>query len=258
MNIKEQIYNDFGIDLDIGDGNGSKESPLRIQSTDPTIAARNELDFIDCVCRALNRQWQLVSRDWFDETNNILVTKISIIEIGEEQVFTETIKYYFILASNTIGNVPLICDLNDSKMPLPYSIGGVYYRKTVVNSPGNISYFFDGKYLRMGVYVYSLNDIQLDSGNSIALEAHAIDCISDVVKVHPDYKLAGDGREDDLDIRKVFISDSETSLLLLSAVSGKVVKLRLTYSNIPELDEIAMNTINAFRWLLNWALNNEK
>jgi hypothetical protein len=260
MDIRTKIRVDFDVDLNIGEGDGTLAAPLELLSTDCVDAAGTELQFIKLVSMALNRQWRVVSREWLTSDKNVLNTKIEVFEVDGEEVATTVVNYYFTLRTDEIGSVPLIVAPKTSKIPLPYCIEWVHFDDYKENTPeeDDTTYFYLSRYLKLNVYVYSLNEVSLTTGVSDALRQHTSDCVLDMQAVHPDYQHVGDTRVDDETIMQMYSGASETSYLLMSAVGGKVIKARITHAAIWELGEIASQTLNYIRFLVHCAIEKEK
>lgn len=101
--------------------------------------------------------------------------------------------------------------------------------------------------MKLALYVYDLGFNDLSDGVSDTLRVHFQNSISEVQTVAPELRLNGTPQSDNQTLFQALTSDDQESLLLLGAVSGNFVKARLTYQYMPELQELAADTINQFR-----------
>ena len=256
MDLKEQIKKDFGYDLNIGDGCGSADEPLMILDENPLEAAVTEIIFIRNMSVVHGRLWKIKSRDFVKRNGKkLLQTKLDVIEIGETKIVREVINYYFELNTEDIGYLPYIGSIEKSIIPLPYSLGWVNYDKAYENPEGlGTSYEYNNIYLKVGIYVYNLGMKGIPDGFSEILQEHFLETIMDVKNSHPEYDAWGETMSDNDSVIQAFLSEKEISHLFLSAVGGHFIKARVTYPSIPELDELAKETIMHLRILVHHAM----
>ncbi len=256
MDLKEQIKKDFGHDLNIGNGCGSADEPLPILDENPLEAAVTEIIFIRLMSRVHGRLWQIKSREFVERNGKkLLQTKLDTLEIGEIEIVREVINYYFELKTEEIGYLPYIDSIEKSIIPLPYSLGWVNYDKSY-EYPGGLgtSYEYKNMYSKVGIYVYNLGMEGIPDGFSEILQEHFLETIMDVKNSHPEYDAWGETMSDNDSVIQAFLSEKEISHLFLSAVGGHFIKARVTYPPIPELDELAKETIMHLRVLVHHAI----
>ena len=230
MNIKEQIKKDFGHDLNIGSGSLTKTDPLPLLDEKPIDAAYAERVFVRDIHVAKRKIWKINFRRLIDFEASVLIQlNMDTIKLQDQQVISETVSYYFLPVRNAIGHLPSVNLPEEDSFKLPYSIGWFHYDGFHINEDElGTSYFFNNLYSKMAVSIYDLGKKDIPDGVSPALEQHAMDVISEVKVVNPSYEMLGETHKDDAIVFQEFLNKDAYSALLMGAVNGHFIKVRVT------------------------------
>ncbi len=255
MDLRQQIKKDFGYELNIGNGLGTSDEPLQILDDNPADAAVTEIIFIRLMSHVHRRIWMINSREFVERSGKkLLQTKLDTIQITESEFIKEVINYYFELPTEEIGYFPYVDSIENSKIPLPFSIGWFHYDRKLDNRDQDpslgITYEFSNGYSKLAIYVYDYGIENIPDGISLLLQEHSHQLILDIKNVHPEYDAFHETISDKESLLQGFASDEEISHLFLSAVGGKFIKARITFPFYPELEESVSDTINLLRFLV--------
>ena len=163
MEIRELILQDFGIDLPIGNGIGTRADPTHILVTNCRDAMRVAELYLSCVHRGRNRwgnsavYWDSAARDLCYGTEGpLLRIGFRRIELTSSRLITENILHFFRLPGADLpGLEPYVCHID---APLAFTIShrapiilsaarnnvpAVYWNSAYAREGGLLSYGVD-------------------------------------------------------------------------------------------------------------------
>ena len=262
--LKDSLKKDFDIDVNVSTGLGqSRNAPVVILDTDPPDASLTEMNVLKGIGIGRGAIWRVLSRTVESYQGNILEqVKIESKIFTETEIETLTSNYYFDISNATsdvksLPNAVVYVD-TESGLNMPFDLGFLHYqdsRDYEINQNGlglSLAYGING--LMATIYIYDLNieDIPL-SLESTSVFDQLSNAVADFKGMHPDAEDVSEGVLGSENIIFIVFSmndDTETSLIGLSTVNGKFIKIRLSYRNMDEVNEIAQNAFSQFEKLL--------
>lgn len=242
MSIKDQIKKDFGHDLNIGEGSLTRDNPMPILDEKPRDAAYTERIFVRDIHIAKGKLWKINKRSLFDyEDKTLIKLNLDTVEFDfkEQKAITENVAYYFLPVRKALGHIATVNLPDDDAFGLPYSIGWFHYDGFQVNDEAlGTTYFFNNLYSKMSIYIYDLGIKDIVDGFSPTLEQLAMNVVSEIKLMNQSYESQTGMYRDDVAMVQEFFNEDEYSSVLLSAVNGKFIKVRITGEQWPKMIEI--------------------
>jgi len=255
MTLREQIKKDFGHDLNIGEGSLTRDNPMPLLDDKPRDAAHTERMFVRDINIAKRKLWKINKRRLVDHEDKTLIElNLDTVEFDfkEEKAITENVGYYFLPVRKALGHIATINLPDDDAFGLPYSIGWFHYDGLQVNDDElGTTYFFNNLYSKMSIYIYDLGLKDIIDGPSPTLEQHAMNVISEIKFLNQSYESQGGIYKDDVVLVQEFFNEDEYSAVLLGAVNGKFIKVRITGKRWPKMLEIYREVLMGIKSDLN-------
>ena len=271
MNIKEKIFSTFGYDLDIGSGSLSKDDPLVLNDTNSQNALAAEALVISSICRLENKIWNINFQDEIPSEQYPLMLRanVDLLALVDGEAKRETRDFYFYTQIEEFGSheaFPLVDTMDRSVFPMPYSVGWVFYGDKKVDEEvdgGNVLYQYGNLHTNLTVQVYSLNSLDIPTGNTDFLEYHFKQILqlfeNDIKdKQRGSFDLIGDPKMDINFISQEISVDEGTIFLLMTAVKGKVIKIIAQFHEKELIRDTVRETLNAFLKIIRGTINYER
>jgi hypothetical protein len=263
MNMRDQIEEDFGKVLNIGEGSfsGEKQSPVTVLDEDVGAATATAVEFLRCIGIAFERTWKIVSIEPVEVDGTILLKlAIEAITMSERQMFDDQLNYYFACLNFKLNcvdiiSVPFVGRDEHTRFPLPLSLSWAKFDRMVENKPSSmgVSYSYHAVTFTMGIYVYDKGVVNVGNTVTEAVRDEFIQNIVDVKEVHPEYELYGDEAALSDFLIQEFLSDSKYSVLAITAVNNHFIKLRITANAEKAMERVVHDVVEDFRVLANMA-----
>jgi hypothetical protein len=136
--LAAMIRRDFGLDLPVGEGHGSPESPYRITVPDPGDAGLAIVHLLFVLGLANEWAWRLLSTETLPDSPDVLRVNIERVLWLEEEVVTENATYDFRFPGDAMSirlqEAPGCAD-PASGLGFPFEIGWLHYHGTTPAMP---------------------------------------------------------------------------------------------------------------------------
>ncbi len=166
--LHDLLLDDFGLDLPIHGGTGTKASPVVI--TSPTLQEAIDVQMQVLRCLGMGRRvaWRLLEQEVVQSVDRTVRAGIETIQFTEGEVAIQTEGFYFILNALTPGanacNLPEPSGFSDSRsgIRLPYQLAWLHFKSATDNEPQDpglgTTVAFGGLAIKGTVYIYENAD----------------------------------------------------------------------------------------------------
>jgi hypothetical protein len=243
INLAERIRKDFGFEVSVIGGNGSRTNPWYIIEPDSERAALHAMQLLTAFSSVQNALWRLDKSQPLEEAPDQLRVVIERIRIQDEKVVAERVPYFiqFDVPAAQVDPLGVLgCVQPQVGLVLPYQLGWLHYLGATESMPLDVSgtgyaapYGAPGieatVFLYQGGSVFpgATLDVQ-DISNEFAdadkmLQIHSGNLpMGEEQVVHPDQARLP------WKIRNYTTPDGGTALLMLTAAGDHFIKVRLT------------------------------
>ncbi len=259
MQLRDMLKRDFDLDLAISGGFGqSRGDPIIVLDCHGNAASQTIFNVLRGLGRGRQILWTMLADSRIDPQDKFIhQVKILTKFASKEEIITQRENYYFDLTASAAKHLatPIIYSDTASGIRLPYEIRWWHFDNIIDNEkqhPGlGQTIAYGGPGMKVTVYVYGQagQGIPSDLGSTLAVQMFD-DALSDIAKAHPSAKSVGKAARYAGFLVQQFTSDQEMSLLALTAVNGKTVKIRVTYVKDPLLQEIVFESLTELHQIL--------
>jgi hypothetical protein len=262
--LREQIMRDFGLDLPIGSGSGSRrEDPLVISTSNPHDVVLTEMLLLRCLGKVFDKLWRVRARAVMDgQWGNLEQVKVETKQLTATEIITETVNHYFdvsaLLANEDIRyhearQVPGHFD-QSTGIFFPYEIGWMHFDGAVSNEPTHQglgqTIAYSAPRITGSIYLYHGNvDPFPDEFDPVFLASEFDASASDILAFSRDAKAAGDRMIARTEsgtryLRQEFEIGPEHSVLALTVARRRYLKTRATWLAEPLFYDIGHEFID--------------
>lgn len=264
--LKKRLDQDWGYELSLApgpNGDGSKLSPIKINSSDPKEVSRTAFFTVQGLQKGMSdlhksdgsvvtgMLWKVLDGLKYDNENDLYFLKVDRIILTQKEKISETATYYFSapklqeIIINTL-QLPNSFENKNTYLNLPFEIGylqnnqnkNVDYAQKHNRPDLGYSLAFDAIGIQATVYLYpALSELKPNSiRNEFEKAANEVTSISKQKLT----EWIDDQDNDQLYVRywKIETGLPRATSLWLFAHNGQFVKIRMTWDRDPTIDEI--------------------
>ena len=254
ISLADRIRRDFGFEVSVIGGSGSRTNPWYIIEPDSERAALHAMQLLTAFSSIQNALWRADRLQPVEDAPDQLRVVIERIRFQDEKVIAERVPYYFQFDMPATRVNPLVvlgCVQPQVGLVLPYQLGWLHYQGTTESMPLDVSGTgYAAPYGAPGidatVYLYRNEgalagydlDVQ-DIANEFAdadriLQIHSGSmAIGEEQTVHPDRARLP------WKIRDYTSTEGGTAFLMLTAAGDHFIKVRLAAKADPKVVECA-------------------
>jgi hypothetical protein len=263
INLAERIRKDFGFEVSVIGGNGSRSNPWYIIDPDSERAALHTMQLLTAFSSIQNALWRLDKSQPLDEAPDQMRVVIERVRFQDEQPVAERLPYYvqFDMPAARVNPLTVLgCVQPDVGLALPYQLGWLHYQGATESMPLDVSgrgyaapYGAPG--IEATVFLYRSGSALLDSGladrkldvDDIAEEFAAAD---KVVQIHSGSMAIGEEQTIHPElarlpwkIRTYTTTEGGTAYLMLTAAGDHFIKVRMSARPDAKVGECAQASI---------------
>lgn len=256
--IRETLLRDWGDDLPISGGWGqSREDPIIVLSSDPTIVAKTQMQVLRGIGRGRGVYWRRLSRELLtDDKPGIERLRIESVELTPSEKITQTSAYYFDVSAMLVSGweeVHSYETFSQCRQLFPFEIGwlhiGPFTNFEIQQAGLGVSVAYSAPGIEATLYVY-------DSGQRDIPEDLTHPMVqSEFKKADTELKTANAGclpfPEPPFDGQHLSRSYQtgedlkKITLLALTTHKHNFVKMRVTWDRDAFIDQVASGWIEA-------------
>ncbi len=142
INLAERIRKDFGFEISVIGGNGSRANPWYIIEPDRERAALHAMQLLTAFCSIQGALWRADKPQAVEEAPDQLRVAIERIRFLDGQSVSERVAYYFQFDAPAAQVDPqnvLGCVQPQVGMVLPYQLGWLHYEGATESMPSDVS-----------------------------------------------------------------------------------------------------------------------
>ena len=142
LNLAERIRKDFGFEVSVIGGKGSRTDPWYIIDPDGERAALHAMQLLTVFSGLQNALWRLDKAHAIEEAPGQLRVVMERIRVQDENVLAERVPYFFQFDMPAAGvNLPEVlgCVQPEVGLALPYQLGWLHYQGTTESMPLDVS-----------------------------------------------------------------------------------------------------------------------
>ena len=251
LNLAERIRKEFGFEVSVIGGKGSRTDPWYIIDPDGERAALHAMQLLTVFSGLQNALWRLDKAHSIEESPDQLRAVMERIRIQDENVVAERVPYFFQFDMPAAGVNPLAvlgCVQPEVGLALPYQLGWLHYQGATESMPLDVSgtgyaapYGAPG--IQATIFLYrSASGTKLDI-QDIAIEFAEADR---VFQLHSGSMPTGEERSIQPElarlpwsIRTYTTTDGGTAFLMLTAAGDHFIKVRMTARADAKVSECA-------------------
>ena len=239
LNLAERIRKEFGFEVSVIGGKGSRTDPWCIIDPDGERAALHAMQLLTVFSGLQNAIWRLDKAHPIEEAPDQLRVVMERIRFQDENVVAERVPYFFQFEMPAAGVNPLAvlgCVQPDVGLALPYQLGWLHYQGATESMPLDASGTgYAAPYGAPGIdatiFQYrSASEAKLDS-QEIAIEFAEADR---VFQLHSGSTPMGEEQSVQPElarlpwsIRTYAATDGGTAFLMLTAAGDHFIKVRM-------------------------------
>src|SRR3712207_1491114 len=139
FSIRDQIRQDFGYDLLIAGGIGTRQDPLQIVASNAQEAFQTQILFLRAVNTTLRRFWRILSHETVPGPQGRILYQLrtETKEITRSEIVTQTNAHYFVFSLAGESSAPertwFVYIDRSTNLKFPYEIGFVHFDKAIDN-----------------------------------------------------------------------------------------------------------------------------
>jgi hypothetical protein len=243
INLAERIRKDFGFEVSVIGGNGSRTNPWYIIEPDSERAALHAMQLLTAFSSVQNALWRLDKAQLLEEAPDQLRVVIERIRLQDEKVVAERVPYFiqFDLPATQVDPQGVLgCVQPQVGLVLPYQLGWLHYQGATESMPLDVSgagyaapYGAPG--IEATVFLYpgrsAFPDARLDVQDISGEFADA----DRMLQIHSGNLALGEEQTIQPEqarlpwkIRNYTTPEGGTALLMLTATGDHFIKVRLT------------------------------
>lgn len=245
--LRERLLDEFGVDLPIHGGPGLATSPIVVTAADPQDAVDVQMQVLHCLGKGSGAAWRLIGQEVVAPEQGVVRAAIESLVPRDQEVVTRQEDVYFVLEAlprdAATTSLPTPSGFVDprSGVHLPQQLGWLHLTGAIDNEPGSPGLGWSVAYgapaMQGTVYVYDRQARNLtDDVESQRVIDEFRSAVADALSVNPDAELKHQAMFKDSSGRGLChlaildLPDDTMSAVLLTAVNGCFVKMRLTFN----------------------------
>lgn len=267
MSIKLRLLADFGINVLIERGRGSRADPYVISPCSADMATQTQLDLLRGLGKERQELWRLTDAGMLkDAEAPIQILELKTFSLTPDEVITEFRSCYFDLSKVTGSpspNNPGAAWLDLLTMfSAPYQIGWLHFEKMINNggtSRRDVTLFYDAFGAKAALYLYEANFSAASKECSSDGRIYELGVVCDEIRrQHPEAEVLGPPSLAEPFILRSFLINDKLSVVGIAIIADQLrrdqfVKFRLTFLDSFEMREKMRTTLDELRRLVNAA-----
>jgi len=264
FNLKEALKRDFDIDLNISTGEGaSRDDPVVILDASPYAAALTEMNFLLGLGLGMRVFWKVSDRTSITYSGKVLEkVQIETKAFSEKEVETVLTNYYFDIGLS-VPEGEILPDVNAHTDPItgitmPFGLGFLHFSKMtnyeIERSGLGISLAYSSPEVEATIYIYDMNIKNIPSAFDDDIVQEQYKQSVNELKVHyPEAIVTQKASYNTSSIYEFFVTDDthkKNTVLALSVIRGKFVKLRMTAPHDLDINKISMEFFSIFQQIV--------
>lgn len=259
MSLRAALKEDFGIEVLLKSGTGSKSDPFLIEPCSALEATRTQLNLLRGLERGRGELWRLLTSEPAREIGPAIQRlRIATVLFTENEIINETRAYYFDV--NQVDGLPdasiPTTEWSDprTKFSAPFQIGWLHFDQAIDNNASGDALAITLQYSSLGakaaIYIYG--SANASAQGVVKQELQAV--CDQVRKMHPDAESPWPVSLIKPFALQYFLIGDDMSIAGVGVLGPHLLKLRLTY-----FDDFKMRELmgEAVRELAQLVLNNQ-
>ena len=248
LNLAERIRKDFGFEVSVIGGRGSRTDPWYIIDPDGERAALHTIQLLTVFSGLQNALWRVDKAHPIEEAPDQLRVVMERIRFQDDNVLAERVPYFFQFDMPAAGVDPLAvlgCVQPEVGLALPYQLGWLHYQGTTESMPLDVSgtgyaapYGAPG--IEATIFLYRSASAASDptqaerklDGRDIAIEFAEADRVfqlhSGSMPIGEEQTVQPELARLPWSIRTYTGTDGGTAFLMLTAAGDHFIKVRMT------------------------------
>ncbi len=251
MTISETIKADFGLDVLIQSGNGTRAEPFVLEPCTAEVATAAQLNFLKGLGLGRREIWRLKAVENIrTQSANVQKVTIETVSFTDTQVISERRSYYYDLCNvdgiPDVANPPPIWFNKQVGIAAPPQIGWLHFDKQIDHSRGtgelNTSLQYSGLGSKLALYFNKNPNTLPGEPPAERMGAEFNFSCGDVVRVNPDAEAPWPPFEFGPFLGTFFLIDQQLSLVAVTCRGDYFIKIRHTFFDDPKMRELMQQT----------------
>lgn len=243
--LRDVLKSDFGIDVLLESGEGTRDDPYLIMPCPAAVAARTQLDLLRGLERGRGELWRTVRAETVAELGpSIQRIAIETVRFTADEVIRERRAYYFDLSQVGAMTTPwplTVWQDPRTRFQAAAQVGWLHFDQAIDNSPGgpslNTSLLYSCLGGKLGVYVYEPESgAPADPGERRARELSIVS--AGIRHMHPEAVTPWQVRVMGPFATEWLLIGKDLSVVGAGVLGPHFIKFRLTFVDGPEMREL--------------------
>jgi hypothetical protein len=255
--VYELIKRDFGVDLGIIAGDGSRDAPYVIVCESTSILVEIALEFLRYMAIGQSVYWRSLGFTLVSSpTGNVLQGRIERKRFAEDEIETTVNAIYFRMTSSEIDHDllpdPQTYVTSNKGLKVPDELAWLHrWGKSIDyedRAPGlGESHSYECVGAKATLYIYDKGQSLIDSnpaGGSVVSELEI--ATREIMQLSECVEAWGESKVLSASVFSGFVIGDEFSMLCLGAVSEAYLKFRITFPQSSDFYDLGLDSIQAF------------
>lgn len=255
LTIRNMIQRDFGIDIPLLSGCGTRTEPFQLSCADRQQYEFAQSQLINCISLGRRIYWRFHGKEIISQEGKVLQKfVIETIELTDTQKYTGTTAYYFDTCERgamLYQQQTVMMDTPRQGLTLPFEIGWLHFRHFTNYEEKELGLGFSASYsapkIEATVYIYDHGLPQIpDDLNAAVVQQEFEKANADIAARLPEAEAWPDDTTDRQLMRlyKVDPDGYKVTGVTLTTSNNHFIKVRISWDRDYDLDTMAMNFID--------------